>query len=106
MYSFLIKFYVKKRYGYDSSTYSDKPTAALDAFLSEILPSLPVDLMPGESDPVGPTMPQQPLHPALLEGALGFERYSPRTNPFWCDIGGARCVYSLYYSTTSSNLLI
>lgn len=80
----------QKRYGYDSSTYSDKPTAALDAFLSEILPSLSVDLLSGESDPTGPTLPQQPLHPAMLEGASQFEGFTSRTNPFWCDIGGAR----------------
>lgn len=82
----------QKRYGYDSSLYSEKPTASLDAFLTEVLPSLPVDLMPGESDPAGPTMPQQPLHHAMLPESEAYEGFSLRTNPYWCDVGGARCV--------------
>ncbi|GAA5914516.1 hypothetical protein JCM5296_003057 [Sporobolomyces johnsonii] len=78
----------KKRYGYDSSIYSSKPTDSLDAFLSELCPSIPVDLMPGEKDPTAPTMPQQPLHPAMLPGAAAYENYAGRTNPWWCDVGG------------------
>ena len=84
----------QKRYGYDASLYSDKPTASLDAFLSEVLPSLSVDLMTGETDPAGPTMPQQPLHHAMLPDAGAYEGFSLRTNPYWCDVGGARCVSS------------
>ncbi|BGP36434.1 DNA polymerase delta small subunit Cdc1 [Rhodotorula kratochvilovae] len=79
----------KKRYGYDSSMYTSKPTDTLDAFLVELAPSLPVDLMSGEKDPTEPTMPQQPLHPAMLPGAAAFEGFTGRTNPFWCDVGGA-----------------
>ncbi|TNY19564.1 DNA polymerase alpha/epsilon subunit B-domain-containing protein [Rhodotorula diobovata] len=79
----------KKRYGYDSTLYTAKPTETLDAFLAELVPSLPVDLMSGDKDPVEPTMPQQPLHPAMLPKAAHFEGFSARTNPFWCDIGGA-----------------
>ncbi|ORY43933.1 DNA polymerase alpha/epsilon subunit B-domain-containing protein [Leucosporidium creatinivorum] len=77
-----------KRYGYDSSLYSAKPTTSLDAFLAELLPSIPIDLMPGENDPTAPTMPQQPLHPAMLPSADGFEGYEGRTNPWWCEVGG------------------
>lgn len=47
--------------------------------------------MPGESDPVGPTMPQQPLHTAMLPKASDFVGFETRTNPYWCDVGGARC---------------
>ncbi|GAA5972676.1 hypothetical protein JCM11641_002969 [Rhodosporidiobolus odoratus] len=78
----------KKTYGYDSSRYTSKPTDALDAFLAELAPSIPVDIMSGESDPCEPTMPQQPLHPALLPNAAAFEGFTARTNPFWCDVGG------------------
>lgn len=80
------------RYGYDSSLFSSEPTAALDSFLELVLPSLSVDLMPGELDPSAPTMPQQPLHPAILPKAGGFEGFAHRTNPYWCEIGGAGLV--------------
>ncbi|GAA5856203.1 hypothetical protein JCM8547_000817 [Rhodosporidiobolus lusitaniae] len=78
----------KKTYGYDSSRYTSQPTDALDAFISELAPSLPVDLMSGDKDPCEPTLPQQPLHAALLPSARGFENFTPRTNPWWCDVGG------------------
>ncbi|KAM0753286.1 hypothetical protein T439DRAFT_378985 [Meredithblackwellia eburnea MCA 4105] len=79
----------KRRYGYDASTYSAKPTATLDNFLSDILPSVSVDLMPGETDPVGPFLPQQPLHPAMLPKTAAAGGIEYRTNPFWFEVGGA-----------------
>ncbi|GAA5896256.1 DNA-directed DNA polymerase delta subunit POL31 [Sporobolomyces salmoneus] len=78
----------KKRYGYDSSLYSSKPTAALDQFLSQLCPTLPVDLMPGEKDPTAPTMPQQVLHPALLPNAAVWENFNGRTNPWSFEVNG------------------
>ncbi|BGP12477.1 hypothetical protein JCM10213_006956 [Rhodosporidiobolus nylandii] len=78
----------KKTYGYDHSRYTSKPTDALDAFVSELAPSLPVDIMSGEKDPCEPTLPQQPLHPALLPAAATFGGFTGRTNPWWCDVGG------------------
>ncbi|BGP28569.1 DNA polymerase delta small subunit Cdc1 [Rhodotorula toruloides] len=79
----------KKRYGYDSSMYTSKPTETLDAFLCELAPSISIDMMSGEKDPTEPTLPQQPLHPALLPNAAAYEGFTGRTNPFWCDVGGA-----------------
>ncbi|GAA5823430.1 hypothetical protein JCM5353_002145 [Sporobolomyces roseus] len=78
----------KKRYGYDSSLYSSKPTDALDQFLSQLCPSLPVDLMPGEKDPTAPTMPQQALHPAMLPNAAVWENFNGRSNPWSFEING------------------
>ncbi|GAA5922117.1 DNA-directed DNA polymerase delta subunit POL31 [Sporobolomyces koalae] len=78
----------KKRYGYDSSLYSSKPTEALDRFLSQLCQSLPVDLMPGQTDPTAPTMPQQALHPAMLPSAAGWDNFEGRTNPWWFDVNG------------------
>ena len=42
------------------------PTELLDNFLAEILPSMPVTLLPGFTDPANVSIPQQPLHPALF----------------------------------------
>ncbi|GAA5836017.1 hypothetical protein JCM3766R1_005130 [Sporobolomyces carnicolor] len=72
----------KKRYGYDSSLYSSRPTRALDEFLSQLSPTLPIDLMPGDQDPTAPTMPQQSLHPALLPNAAQWQHFVGRTNPW------------------------
>lgn len=56
----------QKKYGYDSSTYNPIPSSLLDDFLAELLPSIPVTLMPGVSDPANSSLPQQPIHPAMF----------------------------------------
>lgn len=56
----------KKHYGYDASAYNASPSERFDELLSEILPTIPITLLPGPSDPSTVAIPQQPLHPALL----------------------------------------
>lgn len=77
----------RKGYGYDVS-FSLAPTAQLDNFLCEVLPSLDVDLISGEKDPNGSTLPQQPLHEALLPGAGAFAGFKRSTNPCWFEVAG------------------
>tara|TARA_R110002003_G_scaffold384_4_gene19281 strand:+ start:16207 stop:17283 length:1077 start_codon:yes stop_codon:yes gene_type:complete len=55
-----------KHYGYDAASYNASPAERLDILLSDILPSLPVTILPGASDPANVALPQQPLHPALF----------------------------------------
>ncbi|KAH8726252.1 DNA polymerase-like protein subunit delta-2 [Phaeosphaeriaceae sp. PMI808] len=55
-----------RHYGYDASAYNASPSERLDAFLSDILPTLPITILPGASDPANVSLPQQPLHPALF----------------------------------------
>ncbi len=55
-----------RKYGYDSSAYNPAPTAHLDALLATLLPTIPVTLIPGASDPANVSLPQQPIHPAML----------------------------------------
>lgn len=57
---------LKKHYGYDSTSYNASPAEKLDSFLSELLPTVPVTILPGTSDPANVALPQQPLHPALF----------------------------------------
>ena len=89
-----------KKYGYDASSYNPHPTEQLDAFLVNILPSMPITIMPGDSDPAPVSIPQQPLHAALFARS---KNYGPAmnqpseagwfdsvTNPWEGDIDGWR----------------
>jgi DNA polymerase delta subunit 2 len=79
-----------KKYGYDASAYNASPALALDNFLSQLLPSLHVTVMPGETDPANVSMPQQPLHPAIFSSAKGYggSTFDRATNPWAAEIGG------------------
>ena len=89
-----------KKYGYDSSAYNPLPTASLDEFLATLLPSLPVTILPGESDPANVSLPQQPIHPAMLPRSRNYTSvtddnsepgwFDSVTNPWEGDIDGWR----------------
>jgi len=55
-----------RKYGYDSSAYNAAPTGRLDQWLANLLPSIPITLLPGEQDPTGTSLPQQPIHAAMF----------------------------------------
>ncbi|KOS18486.1 DNA polymerase delta small subunit [Escovopsis weberi] len=55
-----------KKYGYDASAYNPRPSQLLDDFLAELLPSIPVTLLPGAKDPANASYPQQPIHTAVF----------------------------------------
>lgn len=61
-----------KKYGYDAAAYNPAPTHHLDLLLSTLLPSIPITLLPGASDPANVSIPQQPLHPALFPHSRAF----------------------------------
>lgn len=61
-----------KKYGHDAAVYNPSPITRLDSLLSELLPSIPVTVMSGESDPANASLPQQPIHRAML----------PRSKPY------------------------
>ncbi|KIW01428.1 uncharacterized protein PV09_07188 [Verruconis gallopava] len=90
-----------KRYGHDTSSYNALPSEALDAFLAQLLPSIPVTLMPGATDPASVAIPQQPLHPALFPHSRAYcnpptqqsgppNWFDSVTNPWEGDIDGWR----------------
>jgi len=62
-----------------------EPIKQLDCALAEIASSICVDVIPGPSDPVNVTMPQQPLHKCLFPHAGRFQSsFKLTTNPYEC----------------------
>ncbi|KAL4878443.1 DNA polymerase alpha/epsilon subunit B-domain-containing protein [Aspergillus karnatakaensis] len=78
-----------KKYGYDSSSYNASPITQLDSFIAELLPSIPVTIMPGESDPANFALPQQPIHRAMFPRSRVYCATPPtgeeKTEPGWFD---------------------
>nr|POF03048.1 dna polymerase subunit delta-2 [Quercus suber] len=75
-----------RKYGYDSSAYNAIPTDRLDILLATLLPSLPITLLPGEHDPTGVQLPQQPIHAAMFPHSRVYSEIpASATNPSWFD---------------------
>ena len=92
-----------RKYGYDAASYNPVPTAHLDQFLAELLPSIPITIMAGEQDPANSSLPQQPIHPAMFPHSRAYatanisdpEEEEPGwldsvTNPWDGDVDGWR----------------
>ena len=88
-----------KKYGYDSSSYNAVPSQLLDDFLSELLPTMPVTLLPGALDPANMSFPQQPIHSAMfpksrpyaaMPGAKEAGWFDSVTNPWEAEVEGWR----------------
>lgn len=101
---YAIRRATRKHYGYDASAYNASPSERFDALLADILPHMPVTVIPGSSDPANVAMPQQPLHPALFPQARAYAAPPAQgsletrdgldcvTNPWEADIEGWRVV--------------
>ena len=74
-----------KKYGYDAAAYNPAPTMHLDNFLATLLSSMPITLLPGETDPTSVAMPQQPLHPAMLPRSRAYTSLPTAEDPGWFD---------------------
>ena len=67
------------------------PTKTASLLITDILQSsLPVNLIPGPSDPAGSTLPQQPLPKVMFGGKGKTEGLESMTNPAWMEIGQRR----------------
>ncbi|KAF4970090.1 hypothetical protein FSARC_2791 [Fusarium sarcochroum] len=77
----------QKKYGYDASAYNPLPSQLFDSFVAEILPSIPVTMLPGSQDPANASYPQQPVHPAMFPSARAYthDPAAPATKPGWFD---------------------
>ena len=76
---------VSKKYGYDASAYNALPSQLFDDFLAELLPSLPVTLLPGVLDPANASYPQQPIHAAMFPTSRNFAKNPGSNDPGWFD---------------------
>ncbi len=74
-----------KKYGYDASAYNPAPTTHLDQLLATLLPSIPITLLPGASDPANASMPQQPIHPAMFPRSRAYSAVAGSKEPGWFD---------------------
>lgn len=74
-----------KKYGYDASAYNALPSQLLDDFLAELLPTLPVTLLPGEHDPANASFPQQPIHTAMFPRSRAFTSTPGTDESGWLD---------------------
>jgi DNA polymerase delta subunit 2 len=74
-----------KKYGYDASAYNSQPSQLLDEFLADLLPSIPVTLLPGEQDPANASYPQQPIHTAMFPNSRSYAFTATSTEAGWFD---------------------
>ncbi|KAF5530733.1 DNA polymerase delta subunit 2 [Fusarium mexicanum] len=77
----------QKKYGYDASAYNPLPSQLFDAFIAELLPSIPITMLPGAQDPANASYPQQPVHPAMFPSARAYARdpTAPAAQAGWFD---------------------
>ncbi|OHF02769.1 DNA polymerase alpha/epsilon subunit B [Colletotrichum orchidophilum] len=74
-----------KKYGYDASAYNPLPSQLFDDFLADLLPSIPVTLMPGTQDPANASYPQQPIHSAMFPRSRPYCAAPDAKEPGWLD---------------------
>lgn len=74
-----------KKYGYDASSYNALPSQLFDEFLSVLLPTMPVTMMPGAQDPANVSYPQQPIHAAMFPSARAYSAAPTSSEPGWFD---------------------
>ncbi|KAF6149338.1 hypothetical protein GIB67_016876 [Kingdonia uniflora] len=66
------------------------PIKELDILLTQIAAALPLDIMPGTSDPANFALPQQPLHRCLFPGTSAYNTFVSCTNPHSFEVDSVR----------------
>jgi DNA polymerase delta subunit 2 len=62
----------------------------LDSWFVQLSSLMNVDLMPGETDPGNPSIPQQPLHSCLMPRSVSNSTFQMVTNPHEFEIENVR----------------
>ncbi|POS79431.1 DNA polymerase subunit delta-2 [Diaporthe helianthi] len=76
----------QKKYGYDASSYNALPSQFLDRFLAELLPSMPITILPAEHDPANASYPQQPIHTAMFPKSKAYAAAPNAKEKGWLDL--------------------
>ena len=67
---------------------SAKSLREADIFLTQVASSMPLDVMPGPSDPCNVSLPQQPFHRCLLPSTTCYANVGRVTNPHGFEMDG------------------
>ncbi|KAL7138607.1 hypothetical protein ABFS83_10G175000 [Erythranthe nasuta] len=67
-----------------------EPTKELDILLTQIAAGIPLDIMPGTTDPANFALPQQPLHKCLFPGSAAYNTFRSCTNPHSFELDNVR----------------
>lgn len=71
------------------SKYNTGSLKSLEKFITDLLPSLPISIMPGNNDPAEICLPQQPLHKSIFlsnKRYVGGSTLQSLTNPAWMEV--------------------
>ncbi|KAF4615259.1 hypothetical protein D9613_002764 [Agrocybe pediades] len=75
-----------RRYGQETLSFSPQPILTLSSALHDLAMSMPIHILPGESDPSGTILPQQPFPRAMFGDASRFPTMVCETNPTYLTI--------------------
>ncbi|XP_038975812.1 DNA polymerase delta small subunit isoform X1 [Phoenix dactylifera] len=76
-----------------------EPIKEFDISLIQLAAAMPVDIMPGPSDPANFSLPQQPLHRCLFPGASVYNTFLSCTNPHQFELDDV-----LFLGTSGQNI--
>ncbi|CAG90937.2 DEHA2G20350p [Debaryomyces hansenii CBS767] len=83
-------FFTTNNYGSKNiSKFNTDSLKSLDKFITDLLPSVPISIMPGNNDPAEICLPQQPLHKSIFSSNkryVGGSTLQTLTNPTWMEV--------------------
>ncbi|VEU21666.1 DEKNAAC102614 [Brettanomyces naardenensis] len=74
----------------NKSNYDSESLKMLDRWISDLLVSIPVTILPGETDPAEIEFPKPPLHRSLFYHSSRRSNFERLSNPAWLEINGVR----------------
>ncbi|KAJ4488230.1 DNA polymerase alpha/epsilon subunit B-domain-containing protein [Lentinula aciculospora] len=75
-----------RKFGYDGTTFSSHPVDTLSGYLLDIGRVMPIHILPGETDPSGTILPQQPFPRAMFGTVSTFSTFTCETNPTYLSL--------------------